>query len=195
MTAVLAAALLALAILDGAFAGFRSSAGRTGLISHRRYDRQAARRGAGLACVLLSPAIAVASADVVLRPGHLDDYARAGTAMLAVYGPYTVLVLAALACYATLNWQLSYLASALVLGPFTLFRPGIAILGAAVGMALGRDVVTAFAAVLSAIAVLAVEPLAGRPWYTRNPPPGQPAEPPAPARRVNSHTLPDSISS
>jgi hypothetical protein len=65
-----------------------------------------------------------------------------------------------------LNWRLRYyLASALVLGPFTLFRPGIAILGAAVGMALGRDVVTAFAAVLSAIAVLAVEPLAGRLWY------------------------------
>jgi hypothetical protein len=80
-------------------------------------------------------------------------------------GPGGLLVLAALACYATLNWQLRYLASALVLGPFTLFRPGIAILGAAVGMALGRDVVTAFAAVLSAIAVLAVEPLAGRLWY------------------------------
>lgn len=76
-----------------------------------------------------------------------------------------------------------------------LFRPGIAILGAAVGMALGRDVVTAFAAILSAIAVLAVEPLAGRLWYTQNPLPGQPAEPPAPARRVNSHTLPDSMSS
>ena len=125
MTAVLATTLLALAILDGAFAGFRSSAGRTGLISHRLYDRRAARRGAGLASILLIPAVAVASADVILRPGHLADYTRAGTAMLAVYGPYALLVLAALACYATLNWQLRYLASALVLGPFTLFRPGI----------------------------------------------------------------------
>lgn len=115
MTAALAAALLVLAILDGAFAGFRSSAGRTGLISHRRDDRQAARRGAGLACVLLSPAIACA--DVVLRPGRLADYTRAGTDMLAVYGPYALLVLAALAGYATLNRQLRYLASALVLGP------------------------------------------------------------------------------
>ena len=87
--------------------------------------------------------------------------------MLAVYGPYALLVLAALACYATLNWQLKYLASALVLGPFTLLRPGIAILGAALGIALGKDPVTAFAAVLSAIAVLGVEPLAGRLWYTR----------------------------
>lgn len=178
MTAVLAATLLTLAILDGAFAGFRSAAGRTGLISHRRYDRQAARRGAGLACVLLSPAIAVASADVALRPGHLEDYAAAGTAMLVLYGLYALLVLAALACYATLSWELRYLASALVLGPFTLFRPGIVILGAAVGMASGRNVVTAFAAVLSASAVLAVEPLAGRLWYMRNPSPGQPPTPP-----------------
>jgi hypothetical protein len=189
VTAVLAAALLFLAVLDGAFAGFRSSAGRTGLIRHRRYDRRAARRGAGLACVLLSPAIAIACADAVLRPGHLADYVRAGTAMLAVYGPYALLVLAALACYATLNWQLRYLASAMVLGPLTLLRPGIAILGAALGMARGNDVVTAFAAALSAAAVLAVEPLAGRLWYTRNPPSDQPAEPQAPARRVNSRTL------
>jgi hypothetical protein len=167
MTAVLAAALLALAVLDGAFAGFRSSAGRTGLISHRRHDRQAARRGAGLACVLLSPSIAIACAGAVLRPGRLADYDRAGTAMLAVYGPYALLVLAALACYVTLNWQLKYLASALVLGPFTLLRPIIAIMGAAAGVALGRDVVTASAALLSAAAVLAVEPLAGRLWYTR----------------------------
>lgn len=44
-------------------------------------------------------------------------------------------------------------------------------------MALGKDVVTAFAAVLSAVAVLAVEPLAGRLWYHAEPAPG-------PARRI-----------
>jgi len=186
MTAVLATALLALAILDGALAGFRSSAGRTGLIDHRRDDRQAARRGTGLACALLTPAVAVASADVAIRPGHLQDYSRAGTAMLAVYGPYALLVLTALACYATLNWQLKYLASALILGPFTLLRPGVAILGAALAMALARDVVTALAAGLSVMAVLAVEPLAGRLWYAK----------PAPAApRGSLHTLPDNMSS
>ena len=105
--------------------------------------------------------------------------------MLAVYGPYALLVLAALACYATLNWQLKYLASALVLSPFTLFRPGIAILGAALGMAAGKDMVTAFAAALSAIAVLTVEPLAGRLWYIQNPPGDEPSSHQRP-RRVNS---------
>jgi len=167
MTAALAAALLTLAVLDGAFAGFRSSAGRTGLISHRRSDHRAARRGAGLVCVLLAPVIAAVSADALIHPRHLDGYARAGAAMLAVYVPYALLVLLALACYATLDWRLRYLASALILGPFTLLRPGIAILGAALGMALGRDPMAAIMAALSVIAVLSVEPLAGRLWYAR----------------------------
>lgn len=90
--------------------------------------------------------------------------------MLAVYGPYALLVLAALACYTTFNWQLKYIASALVLGPLTLLRPGIAILGTVFAITLGNDVVTACVAVLSAAAVLAVEPLAGRLWYARTPP-------------------------
>ncbi|MGH3396577.1 MAG: hypothetical protein ACRDPO_17985 [Streptosporangiaceae bacterium] len=67
MTAAVAAALLILAVLDGAFSGFRSSAGRTGLISHRRSDYRAARRGAGLAAVLLAPVITVVCADVLIR--------------------------------------------------------------------------------------------------------------------------------
>lgn len=170
MTAALAATLFILAILDGSFAGFRSSAGRTGLISHRQSDHQAARRGAGLACILLAPTITVVCADTFAHPARLDDYTRAGTAMLAVYGPYALLVLIALACYAALNWRLKYLASALILGPFTLLRPGVAILGAALGAALSNDTVAAIAAGLSAIAVLAVGPLADRLWYARNSP-------------------------
>lgn len=166
MTAAVAAALLILAVLDGAFAGFRASAGRTGLISHRRSDYQAGWRGAGLAGALLAPVMAVICADVLIHPGRLDDYVGTGTAMLAVYGPYALLVLIALACYATLSWRLRYLAAALILGPFTLLRPAVAILGAALGAALSGNIVVAAAAGLSAIAVLAVEPLAGRLWYT-----------------------------
>lgn len=165
--AAVAAALLTLATLDGAFAGFRASAGRTGLINHRQTDRQAARRGTVLACVLLTPAMMITALDGLAQPAHLDDYARAGLAMLAVYGPYALLVLLALACYAALNWRLKYLAAALILGPFTLIRPVIAILGAALAVALSRDPAVAAAVVLSVIAVLAVEPLAGRLWYSR----------------------------
>jgi hypothetical protein len=172
MTETIAAALLLVAMLDGSFAGFRASAGRTGLINHRQSDYQAARRGAALTVALLAPVIAGACADVAARPARLDDYARTGTIMLTVYGPYAVLVLIALTCYATASWRVRYLASALILGPLTLLRPAVAILGAAIGAALSNDIAAAAAAVLSAIAVLAVEPLAGRLWYGRDSQPG-----------------------
>lgn len=165
MTATVAAALFILAILDGAFAGFRSSAGRTGLINHRQSDHQAARRGTVLTFVLLTPVIAATSVDVLIHPVHRGDYIRAGTVMLAVYGPYALLVLSALACYAISGWRLKYLATALILGPFTLLRRGIAILGAALAMALCNNLVVAIMAGLSVVAVLAVEPLADRLWY------------------------------
>jgi hypothetical protein len=168
MTAAVAVVLLILALLDGAFAGFRSSAGRTGLIHHRASDQQAARRGAGLACVLLAPVIAVVCGDALAHPAHLDDYTRAGIAMMAVYGPYALLVLIALACYATLDWRLKYLASAVILGPLTLLRPAIAILGAALAVVSTNEIAVATAAGLSVVAVLAVEPLAGRLWYVRH---------------------------
>jgi hypothetical protein len=157
-----------LALLDGAFAGFRSSAGRTGLIHHRTFDQQAARRGAGLVGVLLAPVIAAICGDTFVHPSHLNDYTRAGIAMMAVYGPYALLVLVALACYAALNWRLKYLASAVILGPLTLLRPGVAIVGAAAAVVPRNEIAVAAAAGLSVIAVLAVEPLASRLWYIRH---------------------------
>jgi hypothetical protein len=66
-----------------------------------------------------------------------------------------------------LNWRPKYLASALILGPFTLDPPVIAVLGAALGVALSNDAAVATAVGLSVIAVLAVGPLAGRLWYAR----------------------------
>ncbi len=167
MTAAVAAGLLALAFLDGAFASFRSSAGRTGLIDHRQSDHRAARRGAGLVCVLLTPVIALVCADVILHHARIQAFTRAGEAMLTIYAPYALLVLAALACYAVLGWRQRYLASAVILGPLTLLRPPVAILGAALSATAGHNVVVAACAGLSVLAVLAVEPIADRHWYTQ----------------------------
>jgi SAM-dependent methyltransferase len=133
-------------------AGFRSSAGRTGLINHRQSDHQAARRGAVLAFVMLTPVIAATSRDIAIHPALMGDYTRAGIVMCAVYGPYALLVLTALACYATLGWRLKYLATALILGPFTLLRPGIAVLGAVLAAVLSKDLVVAIMAGLSVAA-------------------------------------------
>lgn len=166
MTVAVAVTLLVLALLDGSFAGFRASVGRSGLINHHDSDYQAARRGAGLVCLLLAPAIAEVCAGVFAHPAQLGRYTRAGIAMLEIYGPFALLALVALTCYAALTWRYKYLASALILGPFTLLRPVIAILGAAAGVAMSHGAAVATAVGLSVIAVLAVEPLAGRLWYT-----------------------------
>jgi hypothetical protein len=165
LIAVVAGALLALALLDGAFAAFRSSVGRTGLVEHRASDRRANLRGLVLVSVLLVPAVSVASISVSADHGTSDAYRRGGLAMLAVYGPYATLVLAALLAYAVLGWRQRYIATAVVLGPFTLLRPVVAVAGAAAAAGVGRDVSVAVCAVLAVLAVLACEPLADRLWY------------------------------
>lgn len=170
MTALAAAGLLVLALLDGAFSGFRASAGRTGLIDHRAADRLAGRRGTALVLLALSPVIAGVGADVAARPGRLAAYDRAGLAMLAVDGAYGVVVLGALACYLTMSWRKRYLASAVLLGPLTLGRPAVAVLGGVAGAIAGHDALAAASAALAILAVLGVEPLAGRLWYRARPP-------------------------
>ncbi len=169
MTAAVALTLVTLALLDGALAGFRASLGRTGLINHRKADYQAALRGAALAGVLLTPVITAACAGLLAHAARLGQYTRAGKAMIEVYGPYALLVLAALTCYLALNWRLRYLAATLILGPLTLLRPVIASLGGAFALGQSNDPAVAVLAVLAVIAVLLVEPLAGRVWYARTP--------------------------
>lgn len=160
--AVVAGGLLVLAGLDGAFAGFRASCGRTGLIRHRAADRAAARRGVRLLAVLLAPALVVAGADVLARSGRLPLYEQAGAAMLAVYAPYGALVLLALAGYLTLSWRRRFLASAVLLGPLTLLRPAVAVTGLVLAVLSARDLLVGLVAFAATFAVLLVEPLAGR---------------------------------
>lgn len=155
MTVVTAAALVVLAACDGAFSGFRSSVGRSGLVDHRAEDARAQVRGLVVVAALLVPAIACA----LVEP---DDAVEAGTAMLLVYGPYGVLALLALASYGTLGWRRRFLAMALILGPLTLVRPFVAVAGGVLGV-LEADAGTAHAAVvLAVVAVLGVGPVCDR---------------------------------
>jgi hypothetical protein len=89
--------------------------------------------------------------------------------MLTVDVPYAVVVLLALLAYAVLGWRQRYLASALILGPFTLLRLAVAVLGAAAGAVTSRDLLVGLMTCLSALAVLAVEPLADKLWYNQRP--------------------------
>jgi hypothetical protein len=163
--AIVAGALLLLALVDGACAGFRSSAGRTGLIDHRSADRHAARRGGTLVAILLSPAMALTCIVVIIDPASTGPYLRAGKIMLAVYAPYALAVLAALAVFATLDWRKRYLASAVILGPFTFIRPALVVIGGLTAIAATRNIAVAVTTVLAVIAVLTTEPGADRLWY------------------------------
>lgn len=164
MMAVIAA-LVALELLDAAFSGFRASLGRTGLIDHRRSDMVATYRGTALGAALMAPAVAFFGIDVGLLGAALSDYRMAGEAALIVFVPYAALTLLALAAYAFLGWRQKYLASAVVLGPFTLLRPVVVAAGSLSGILRVDDATVAIAVTLAAAAILTVEPLAGRIWY------------------------------
>jgi hypothetical protein len=158
---VVLAGLLTIALLDGAFAGFRASVGRTGLIRHRTQDRRAARSGLRLLATLLLPAATVVAVDLLNHPGRVATYRHAGQAMLGVYLPYGLLVLLALAGYLSLSWRRRFLASA-PLGPLTLARPLVAVAGGAAACWRTHDVTITLVAMLATGAVLLVEPLTGR---------------------------------
>jgi hypothetical protein len=167
VTAAVAAGLALLAVVDGACAGFRSSVGRSGLINHRASDHRAARRGAVVVAVLLAPAVALTSAVILLQPSQSGLYLRAGKVMLGVYAPYALAVLAALAVYATLDWRKRYVAMTVVLGPLTLARPLVVVVGGALAIGVTRDAVVAVAVALAVAGILAVEGVADRLWYAR----------------------------
>jgi hypothetical protein len=171
LIAVVAVSLTLLALADGACAAFRSSVGRTGLISHRASDMRAARRGAGLVAVLLTPAVLLTCTGILLDHSEARLFQRAGELMLDVYGPYGLAIVVALVAYATLDWRKRYLASAVILGPFTLLRPAVAILGAGLAIGLTHNLTVALAAALAILGVLAVEPAADRLWYANRPTP------------------------
>lgn len=102
---------------------------------------------------------------VIIDPSSTGPYLRAGTIMLAVYAPYALAVLAALAVFATLDWRKRYLASAVILGPFTFIRPALVVIGAVIAVAATRNIAVAITTVLAVIAVLMTEPGADRLWY------------------------------
>ena len=170
-------ALVVLAALDGAFAGFRSSCGRTGLIRHRREDVRAHLRGLATAALLLGPVAVLVLADVLVHPPHRDGYLVAGRAMLLLYVPFGATVLAALVAYVVLGWRRRFLATALILGPFTFVRPFVAVAGLVLAARSGAGFPVLAAAVAAVLAALAVEPVLDRWWVAaavRRQPPALP---------------------
>jgi len=167
MTVLVSVALVILGLVDGAFSGFRSSLGRTGMVDHVASDRTALRRGAWLVVVLTTPAVLALVVDIGLRGERVHVYVQAARTFLVILAPYAATVLAALAAYAALSWELKYLASALILGPFTLVRPYVAIAATVITVLGASDWSVAVAAALATAGVLLVEPVANRLYRRR----------------------------
>ncbi len=154
--------VVVIALLDGAFAGYRAAQGRTGRLAALRRDVVAQLRGVAVWAVLVAVPVVVA---LLVVP---SDPRRAATAALFVaLVPFALVTLTAIAAWWVLPWRVRYLAMAIVLGPMTLLRPAICLVGvAAVWVGAGDPAATAVTAVVGSVQLL-VEPIVGRVWYAR----------------------------
>lgn len=159
--------LAVIASWDGAFGGFRAGAGRHGLVRHGAIARRDGATGLAIFLVLLAPLVIMVGADTE----HSQRWAAASWRMMMVLGPYAVVALLALAVYVTMPWRLSYLVSAVILGPFTLVRPLVAVAGAIAAALPAGSITIWLGAAWAAAAALLVEPVAGvvikRRWRRR----------------------------
>lgn len=157
--------LVAIALLDGAFAGYRASAGRDGRLRGRGPRHVVAGlRGAVVAAGLVGPPLVVAA--VLARDAAVEAaLARAASAIGWVALPYAALFFAALALWLVTPWRSRFVAMALILGPLTLVRPLVAAVTGVASAVHAGELRSAAVALAVTLLPLLVEPLAGRWWY------------------------------
>lgn len=122
--------LVALAVLDGAFAGFRAEAGRLPLIRKRGAQLRALVSGAGagsVACGALGGLTFLALSWSSDAGGDFAELVRMGALLLVPFGAYAALVLLALVVYAAARHEVRTFATVAILGPFTLARPWLVV--------------------------------------------------------------------
>lgn len=128
-------ALGVLAVVDGAFAGYRAAAGRDGRIDKRVWYREAMARGAAAGAVA---SLALVALMLALRVEVAEAETAAGRALL-IYLPFAgVLGVAALARRVE-HVDVRSIASLLVFGPFTLLRPFVLLAGVVAAVVRGSS--------------------------------------------------------
>lgn len=159
------ALLAALAVVDGAFAGFRAGCGRNARIRRRDHDLRAAARGVAVSMVGLSVTAVVTLAGSAGRRHRQEALIEAGTRMLMIVLPYALAVVVALAGYRLLPARESAFMILARLGPLTLARPVVVVAAAAATVLGSPDPLIWIAALTAATGVLIVEPWVHRRWY------------------------------
>jgi hypothetical protein len=161
-------ALATVALVDGAFAGFRAATGRNARIDKRHYNLRAARRG------FIASAASLLTASVVLGIGLIaatdtgrsyNALVQAGARMLEVLLPFAAVVVLSLAAYWLLPMRESTFVILVGLGPFTLARPFVVVAAAVMAVRGSHEWLVWAGTLLTAGGVLLVEPWVHRRWY------------------------------
>ncbi|MCA9630558.1 MAG: hypothetical protein KC766_22965 [Myxococcales bacterium] len=127
-----AALLYAMATLDSGLVGFRVAAGRRLAIHKRGYYLRAMRQSflLGQLVLAISASIAVLALSTVAdTTAAWRLFLLAARNLLFAYAPYSLLVLLALAVYLIPKDDSRAIATVVILGPFTLLRPYVFLLG------------------------------------------------------------------
>lgn len=175
------ALMIAFAVLDLTFAGFRAAAGRDGRIDKRAHYVRAMLAGAGAGLVFSGLMAAVTWAVLRRAPAPTALFAELvhiGARMALVFGGYAALVLVALVVYTLARHEVRTLATVAILGPFTLARPWVVAAAAIVGLSPSRDPAAIALTLLSCAGVLTTGAALDRAFLQADP--GAPT-PPIPA--------------
>lgn len=157
--------LVTLAVVDGAFAGFRAGTGRNARIDKRDHNLLAARRGATASMAGLTVTAAVTLTGSAIRGHRHADLIEAGTRMLAILLPYALAVVISLVAYRLLPVRESAFVILVGLGPLTLARPAVVAAATAAAVLSTPDRLIWLAALTAATGVLIVEPCVHHRWY------------------------------
>jgi len=159
--ALLIAGLVLLAVLDGAFAGFRAGAGRTSLVRpwRRGYYPGFVVAGAVAGMVCQAPAAIVGACFVdVTTAADVARVVAAATGVFEVAGLYAAAVLTAIVIWLLAGIEGRTLVSVTVLGPFTVARPFVVLAALVPATTVGSaEVALTFS--LGCAGVLLVEPI------------------------------------
>jgi len=137
-TAAVATALVGLCVLDAALVGYRAVCGRSAFVQRAVLDRRAGMVGAGVGVAVVIAlgvwfGVVLAAADDPATA--LEALASAGGRMLVAYGAFTVVTVAALGVFWVAPPRWGSLAMVTILGPLTLLRPLILLVGSAAAVA------------------------------------------------------------
>lgn len=160
-------ALLIVVLQHGGTAGIHAAMGRDGMIDHRRAEMAGAWRGTIALVVLMAPVLILWGFDALSSPERMDVYVRANWAILAVYGPVTLVALASFILARTTPWQVRSNLNSVVIGTLEFVRTGIAALGMLAGVLVTQDLRVAVIGFLAVIAGAFVPRVTRRWWYSR----------------------------